>query len=110
MAKIIRNTVVAPIKIISQKKNGAEYGVTGIKLTEAGVLRENYSVYDEAGNLIGQTSSGSYSPSLKEGIGLVFIKKEFIQNDKVVFVEIRGAKKKSIIQTGNFIKGSVRKK
>ena len=73
-------------------------------------LRENYSVYDEAGNLIGQTSSGSYSPSLKEGIGLVFIKKGFIQNGKVVFVEIRGAKKKSIIQTGNFIKGSVRKK
>ena len=96
-------------KIISQKKNGAEYGVTGIKLTEAGVLRENYSIFDEAGNLIGQTTSGSYSPSLKEGIGLAYIKKSFIKNETVVMVEIRGAKKKCIIQTGNFITGSVRK-
>ena len=102
------NPYFAYEKIISQKKNGAEYGVTGIKLTEAGVLRENYSVFDDAGNLIGQTTSGSYSPSLKEGIGLVYIKKSFIKNDTIVFVEIRGAKKKSIIQTGNFIKGSVR--
>ena len=103
------NPYLAYDKIISQKKNGAEYGVTGIKLSEAGVLRENYSLFDEAGNLIGQTTSGSYSPSLKEGIGLAYIKKSFIKNETIVMVEIRGSKKKCVIQTGNFINGSVRK-
>ncbi len=97
-------------KIISQKKNGSEYGITGIKLAESGVLREKYSVYDTNNNLIGQTTSGSYSPSLKEGIGLVYIKSDFIKNDTIVYIEIRGSKKKGIIQTESFIKGSVRKK
>lgn len=97
-------------KIINQKNNGTEYNTTGIKLIEPGVLREHYKIYDETGNKIGETTSGTYSPTLKEGIGIAYIKSQYIQDRRKVRVEIRGVKKDAIIWTGSFVQGSARRK
>lgn len=97
-------------KIIQQKKNGTEYNTTGIKLSEPGVLRERYKIYDDANNIIGETTSGTYSPTLKEGIGIAFVKSNYIQHKQKVHVEIRGVKKGAIIWTESFVQGRARRK
>ncbi|MCE9501556.1 MAG: glycine cleavage system protein T, partial [Leptospira sp.] len=96
-------------KIINQKKNGPDEKVIGIKLLESGVLRENYSIQNLEGHIIGLTTSGTYSPSLKEGIGMAILKKEYCQDKTPVKVEIRGGLKDAIVFTGSFVTGSVRK-
>lgn len=97
-------------KIIQQKKNGSENNITGLKLVEQGVLRENYPVFDKNGSQIGITTSGTYSPTLKESIALAYIQTKTIRDGGEILVEIRGAKKKGIVFTGKFIEGSIRKK
>lgn len=97
-------------KVIQQKKEGASVGLVGLKLLEPGVPRENYAVYSENGNKIGETTSGTYSPSLKMGIALALLEKTEIRKEATVFIEIRGEKKKAVIHAEPFITGSVRKK
>ncbi len=96
-------------KIITEKKNKSEYFTVGIKLVDSGILRENYEIYSGTGEKIGNTTSGGYSPSLKESIGLAYIKAEFNEDRKEIFILIRNEKKKAIIFKKSFITGSVKK-
>lgn len=95
-------------KIMHDKKMGAFAKIVGIRLLEPGVIREDFPIYSEDGEAIGQTTSGTHSPSRKESIGLALIKKDYILDGQEISVEIRGQKKKAIIHTGKFIEGSVR--
>ncbi len=94
-------------KILNHKKNGTEYGICGISLEESGVPRENYKVWGNENQEIGYITSGTYSPSLKKGIALGFIKREYHEEGREIFVEIRNEKKKAKIQLKPFIKGSI---
>ncbi len=96
-------------KIMLQKKEGPSEKIVGVKLTEPGVLRENYPVFGKDGSRIGLITSGTYSPTLKASIGLAILKKGFWDNNTEVQVEIRNELKKAVVHTGSFIAGSVRK-
>lgn len=96
-------------KIIHEKKFGTEVDIIGIQLEEAGVLREHYSVFLPDGKEIGQTTSGTYSPSLKKGIGLALVLMQEIKGVDSLRVNIRGELKKVSIQRGNFIQGSIKR-
>jgi aminomethyltransferase len=96
-------------KVINQRKNGAEWGIAGIKLMEPGVPRENYSIF-HGEEKIGTTTSGSYSPTLKQGIALGFIQKAKIQEGLEIEIEIRGDRKKGVLQLSPFVQGSAKKK
>jgi aminomethyltransferase len=95
-------------RIQKDKKNSPSKKVVGIILKEPGVLRENFPVYSLDGKEIGKTTSGTHSPSRKESLGMAMLDFSFTKNQTEVFVEIRGAKKKAIVETAPFIKGSVR--
>lgn len=95
-------------RIIQDKKNGAKAGLYAMILKEPGVLRENFKVFDGSGNEIGLTTSGSYSPSLKQSIALAVLKTG-ISDKTEVFAEIRGERKRAEIHQSRFIPGSVKK-
>ncbi|XDD50501.1 glycine cleavage system aminomethyltransferase GcvT [Leptospira sp. WS92.C1] len=96
-------------KILSQKKNGPSLRIAAFFLTEAGVPRENFRVLDSQGNEIGKTTSGTFSPSLKKGIGLALIQAEKIKDGEPIQIEIREQPKQAIITTKPLIPGSIRK-
>ncbi len=95
-------------RIQNDKKNSPKKKVVGIILLEPGVLRENFPIFSSEGKEIGKTTSGTHSPSRKESLGLAILDFEFTKNQTEVFVDIRGQKKKAKVETGAFIKGSVR--
>jgi aminomethyltransferase len=95
-------------RIQKDKKNAPAKKVVGIILQEPGVLRENFPIFSVDGKEIGKTTSGTHSPSRKESLGMAMLEFPFTKNHTEVFVEIRGAKKKAIVETAPFIKGSVR--
>ncbi len=96
-------------KIIQEKKRKSDVSIYGVYLDEPGVLRENYPIFLESGKRIGTTTSGTYSPSLKKGIGLALLNQIDIVNIDRIFIEIRGEKKKGIIHRNAFIQGSIKK-
>ena len=78
---------------------GLRTKLVGLVLQARGVLREHLDVY-KGDQKIGQTTSGSYSPSLSKSIALARINSDV--ND-VVTVEIRGRKLPAIIINPPFI-------
>jgi aminomethyltransferase len=60
----------------------------GLKLIDRGVLRSHLDIYSN-GKLIGQTTSGSFSPSLKVGIALGLVDSKLALGEHVE-VDVRG--------------------
>ncbi len=73
-----------------QKIEGVTRKRIGFKLKERGIPRQHYPIKDAQGNQIGEVTSGTQSPVLKEGIGMGYVKTEFSQPGKKIFIEIRG--------------------
>ncbi|HSO77073.1 MAG TPA: glycine cleavage T C-terminal barrel domain-containing protein, partial [Bacteroidales bacterium] len=49
-----------------------------------------YEVADAAGNIIGEVTSGTMSPVLKQGIGMAYLNKGFWKADTEIFIRVRG--------------------
>ncbi len=60
----------------------------GLLNTERGIIRDHMQVYID-GKLIGNTTSGTYLPYLKDSYAMAIIKKEYSKVDTIVDVKIR---------------------
>lgn len=78
--------------VLPQKENGAEKMRVGLKLIDKGVAREGALVLDADGNQIGAVTSGSFSPTLHEAIGMAYVSAEFAADDTSITVDVRGRK------------------
>lgn len=79
-----------------QKENGVAKKLVAFKLDERGIPRHDYTINDKEGSPIGIVTSGTMSPSLKEGIGLGYVPTEYSSVGSSIFIQIR---KKSIPAT-----------
>ncbi len=78
------------------KENGASKKLVGFEMIErGGIPRQHHLVKDEAGNTIGEVTSGTQSPSLNKAIGLAYVDKAFSKVDSEIFIEIRDKKIKA---------------
>lgn len=71
------------------KQDGPTYRLRGIKSQGRGIPRAGMTVVDDGLSLIGEVTSGTYSPTLKMGIGLALISPSVGEGD-AVGVQIRG--------------------
>ena len=55
------------------------------------IPRSNYEVADSAGGIIGRVTSGTFSPILRKGIALAYVKSDQSQINTHVKVDVRGA-------------------
>ncbi len=62
----------------------------GIKLKDKGVAREGSEIFDANGKKIGALTSGGFSPTLKESIGMGYIDAAAAQDGASVTVNVRG--------------------
>ena len=56
-----------------QKAEGVSRKLAGFRMIERGVPRHGYEIADAEGNIIGHVTSGTMSPTLKQGIGLGYV-------------------------------------
>jgi aminomethyltransferase len=61
----------------------------GLRALERGVLRADLTVLDSAGRVVGRTTSGTFSPTLKQGIALGLLDRSVKLGDEVA-VDVRG--------------------
>ncbi|SEB41621.1 aminomethyltransferase [Tenacibaculum sp. MAR_2009_124] len=72
-----------------QKAEGVTRKLVAFELTERGIPRQGYDLVDTDGNVIGNVTSGTMSPSLSKGIGLGYVTIANSKVDSEIFVQIR---------------------
>lgn len=77
--------------------------LVGIELIERGIPRQHYAVLNADGQVIGEVTSGTQSPSLGKGIGMAYIKAEYAKIGQEIYVEIRTNKVKAKVVKMPFI-------
>ena len=75
--------------LIEQKEKGVELKVKAILSTDKGIPRKDMQVKSISGLTIGTVTSGTYSPTLKKGIGLALIRSDIAIGEKVI-IDVRG--------------------
>lgn len=75
--------------LIEQKEKGVELKVKAILSTDKGIPRKDMQVKNISGLTIGKVTSGTYSPTLKKGIGLALIRSDIAIGEKVI-IDVRG--------------------
>jgi len=76
-------------EIKKQKEEGVTKKLVAFELTEKGIPRHGYEIVNENGEVIGEVTSGTMSPSLKKGIGLGYVTKAYAKRDTELFIQVR---------------------
>jgi len=75
--------------LLKQKNNGISRKLVGFEMVDRGIPRHHYPIYDNKGDIIGEVTSGTMSPSLNMGIGMAYVKIPFTNEGSEIFVRIR---------------------
>lgn len=72
-----------------QKQEGVSRKLVGFVMEEKGIPRQHYEIVDAEGNLIGEVTSGTMSPVLKQGVGMGYVPVSYAQPGSQIFIRIR---------------------
>lgn len=89
----------------AQKEAGVTRKLVGFVMQERGIPRGHYPIVDASGELIGEVTSGTMSPSMEVGIGLGYVKTEFSKAGTEIFIQIRNKSLKAQVEKLPLLKG-----
>ena len=75
--------------LLSQKSGAIERKSVAIKSLDRGIPRAGMSVKNSNGEVVGEVTSGTFSPTLKHGIALALLSKNVAVGDELI-VDVRG--------------------
>ncbi|MBD2705273.1 glycine cleavage system aminomethyltransferase GcvT [Spirosoma sp. BT702] len=88
----------------AQKEQGVPRKVVGFEMIDRGVPRGHYELTDADGNLIGEVTSGTQSPTLGKGVGLGYVQTAFSKPGTEIFVKVRDRLLKAQVVKLPFVK------
>jgi len=75
--------------LLAERERGADRTAWGLLALERGVPRADLAVLAADGAALGRTTSGTFSPTLKQGIALALLDRSAAEGDEVL-VDVRG--------------------
>jgi aminomethyltransferase len=75
--------------LLKQKEEGAEKKLKGFVMIDRGIPRQHYEVVNTGGEIIGEVTSGTMSPMMKQGIGMAYLNKGYWKTGTEIFIRIR---------------------
>ena len=95
--------------LLAEKETGPVRSLWGLLALDRGVLRGHLGVLDADGKRIGETTSGTFSPTLGQGIGLALIDTAagVSENDEIA-VDVRGRRMRVRVVKPPFVPSHVR--
>jgi aminomethyltransferase len=72
-----------------QQEAGTSRRLVGFELMEMGIPRQHYKLFNQAGEEIGEVTSGTMSPMLKKGIGMGYVLSAYSKPDIIIQVQVR---------------------
>lgn len=95
--------------LLAEKATGPTRRLRGLLALERGVLRPHLTVRADDGTEIGQTTSGTFSPTLSKGIALALIDADAqIADGATVSVDVRGRALRTQVLKPPFVESHVR--
>ncbi len=88
----------------AQKEAGVTRKLVGFEMIDRGIPRQGYELADMEGNIIGEVTSGTMSPSLNVGIGMGYVTKDNSKSETEINVVIRGKNLKAKVVRPPFLK------
>lgn len=83
--------------LLAQKENGASRKLVGFELLDRGIPRQHYEIKTANGDMIGEVTSGTQSPSLNKAIGMGYVETAYSTPGSEIYVDIRGKLLKAIV-------------
>lgn len=102
--KFDKGEFVGKRSLLKQKQEGLTRKLIGFKMVEKAIPRHSYEIFSVEGEKVGYVTSGSYSPYLKENIGLGYLSKECWNIGSEILINIRGQLKKGVTVKTPFYK------
>jgi aminomethyltransferase len=81
-----------------------ERTLVGLEMLERGIARDEYKVFDAAGEEVGVVTSGSPSPTLGKNIALAYVPPALAALNTLLFVEVRTQRVKAQVVATPFYK------
>jgi aminomethyltransferase len=75
--------------LFNQKEEGVSKRLKGFVMIDRGIPRQHYEVVNAGGEIIGEVTSGTMSPMLKQGIGMAYLNKGYWKTGTEIFIRIR---------------------
>lgn len=81
-----------------QKEEGVSRKLVGFKFKEKGIPRAHYPIINEAGEQIGEVTSGTMSPSMGIGIGLGYVETAYAKPGTEIAVTVRNKNLAAVVE------------
>ncbi len=91
--------------LLKQKTEGLTRKLVGFEMIDKGIPRQHYPIFNEQGEVIGEVTSGTQSPSLKKAIGMGYVPAALAKVDNEILISIRDKALKAKIVKLPFYKG-----
>lgn len=75
--------------LLKQKEEGVTKRLKGFVMLDRGIPRQHYEVVNATGEIIGEVTSGTMSPMMKQGIGMAYLNKGYWKTGTEIFIRIR---------------------
>lgn len=102
-----KGTFLGGQTLVAQKEEGPSRRMRGIKSNDRGIPRAQMEIKDSSGATVGIVTSGTFSPTLRVGIGLALIDTALKVGDQVT-IDIRGRISTATIVDLPFVPSHVR--
>ncbi len=90
--------------LLKQKEEGVSRKLVGFEMIDRGIPRQGYEITDAEGNKIGHVTSGTMSPSLKQGIGMGYVNLPHNKVDSEIYIAVRKKSLKAKVVKVPFLK------
>jgi aminomethyltransferase len=91
--------------LVNQKRDGLRRAITGLRSASRRAPREGQKIYLPSGEQVGLVTSGTYSPSLNQGIGLGYIDARHVAAGTAVEFGDEHVRQAAVLAPRNFFKG-----
>jgi aminomethyltransferase len=83
------NNFIGREALEAEKAAGIPRKLCGFTMIDKGIPRHGYEIVNEQNEMIGKVTSGTMSPVLKVGIGLGYVKPEYVKPGTAIYINIR---------------------
>jgi aminomethyltransferase len=97
VVKLQKDGFIGKDALQKQKNEGIKRKRVGLAMMEQGIPRPNFEILNTQNEKIGRLTSGTFSPLLKQGIGMGYVEISQAQEGNTVNVKIRGKPAKAKI-------------
>ena len=105
-----KESFIGQAALRSEKERGVARISRALLCSDRGIPRAGMSVLNQAGEVIGEVTSGTFSPTLKTGIALALLKPEYKAGSESedVVIDVRGRTSTAKVVKLPFVESHVR--